>query len=98
MMMQLDPQSRWQSWMRMLALDIRPVHEPGPSTAGGTRLGFPMYLMALIEMNQLDGAAQELIRQLRDENERREALSGLKTFPCTLWPPEICDWKPSAVP
>lgn len=82
----------------MLALDIRPVHEPGPSTAGGTRLGFPMYLMALIEMNQLDGAAQELIRQLRDENERREALSGLKTFPCTLWPPEICDWKPSAVP
>jgi hypothetical protein len=40
MMMQLDPQSRWQSWMRMLALDIRPVHEPRPSTAGSTRLEF----------------------------------------------------------
>lgn len=38
MMMQLDPQSRWQSWMRILALDIRPVHEPGPSTAGCARL------------------------------------------------------------
>jgi tetratricopeptide (TPR) repeat protein len=41
----------------------------------------PMYLMALIEMNQLDGAAQELIRQLRDENERREALLGAQDFP-----------------
>jgi tetratricopeptide (TPR) repeat protein len=41
----------------------------------------PMYLMALIEMNQLDGAAQELIRQLRDESERREALLGAQNFP-----------------
>jgi hypothetical protein len=40
MMMQLDPQSRWQSWMKMHALDIRPVHERGPSTAGCTRLEF----------------------------------------------------------
>jgi hypothetical protein len=40
MMMRLDQQSRWQSWMRMLALDIRPVNEPRPSTAGSTRLDF----------------------------------------------------------
>ena len=27
-MMQLDRQSRWQSWMRMLAVGIRTVDEP----------------------------------------------------------------------
>jgi hypothetical protein len=27
-MMQLDRQSRWQSWMRMLAVGIRAVDEP----------------------------------------------------------------------
>jgi hypothetical protein len=40
MMMQLDQQSRWQSWMKMLALDIRQVNELRPSTAGSTRLDF----------------------------------------------------------
>ena len=40
MVMQLDPQSRWQSWMRMRALDIRPVRGPGPLIAGCTRLEF----------------------------------------------------------
>jgi hypothetical protein len=37
-MMQLDQQSRWQSWLRMLAVDIRPVHE-SPRSTGPTRLG-----------------------------------------------------------
>jgi hypothetical protein len=31
-MMQLDLESRWQSWMRMIALDIQSVHESAPST------------------------------------------------------------------
>jgi hypothetical protein len=30
-MMQLDQQSRWQSWMRMLAVGIRAVDEPARS-------------------------------------------------------------------
>ena len=30
-MMQLDRQSRWQSWMRMLAVGIRPVDQPARS-------------------------------------------------------------------
>jgi hypothetical protein len=29
--MQLNQQSRWQSWMRMLALDIRPLHDSARS-------------------------------------------------------------------
>jgi hypothetical protein len=37
-MMQPDQQSRWQSWLRMLAADIRPVHESSRST-GPARLG-----------------------------------------------------------
>jgi hypothetical protein len=37
-MMQLNQQSRWQSWMRMLAEDIQSVHESAPST-GSRRLG-----------------------------------------------------------
>jgi hypothetical protein len=32
-------------------------------------------------MNQLDRAAQELIRQLGDESERRQALLGAQDFP-----------------
>lgn len=32
-MMQLGQQSKWQSWMRMLALNIQPAHEPRLSTA-----------------------------------------------------------------
>jgi hypothetical protein len=31
-MLQLDLESRWQSWMRMLAVDIQSVHESAPST------------------------------------------------------------------
>ncbi len=30
-MMQLDQQSRWQSWMRMLAVGIRPAQESARS-------------------------------------------------------------------
>lgn len=36
-MMQLNQQSKWQSWMRMLAIDIRPAYESARST-GSTRL------------------------------------------------------------
>jgi tetratricopeptide (TPR) repeat protein len=39
------------------------------------------YLLALIDMNQLDRAAQELIRQLGDESQRRQALLGAQDFP-----------------
>ena len=38
MMMQLDQQSRWQYWMRMLARGLQTAHQPMPSTAGCTRL------------------------------------------------------------
>jgi hypothetical protein len=67
MMMQLDPQSRWQSWMRILALDIRPVHEPKPSTAGCTRLQFSDWRGAAT-----DGSAS--IAAGRDYSERRRDL------------------------
>jgi hypothetical protein len=33
-MMQLDQQSRWQSWMRMLAVDIRSVPESASTGSG----------------------------------------------------------------
>ena len=58
MMMQLDPQSRWQSWMRMLALNFRPVHEREPSTAGGTRLGFSHWRDAATDGSTLIAAGR----------------------------------------
>jgi len=63
MMMQLDPQSRWQSWMRMRALDIRPVREPGPLIAGCRRLEFSDW-----RDSATDGSA--LIAAGRDYSER----------------------------
>lgn len=52
-MMQLGQQSRWQSWMRMLALNIRPAHEPRLSTAEFTTLALSI------------GAGQPLIGTFR---------------------------------
>jgi len=66
MMMQLDPQSRWQSWMRMLALDCRPVHERGPSTAGGTRLGFSYWRDAATDGSTLIAAGRDYSERRRD--------------------------------
>jgi hypothetical protein len=51
-MMQLDQQSRWQSWMRMLALDIRPMHESATS-AGSARLRVSDWCEAAIAQRTL---------------------------------------------
>jgi hypothetical protein len=65
MMMQLDPQSRWQSWMRILALDIRSVHEPGPF-AGCTRLGFSDWRDATTDGRSLIAAGRDYSERRRD--------------------------------
>jgi len=65
MMMQLDPQSRWQSWMRILALDIRPAHEPGPF-AGCTRLDFSDWRNATTDGRSLIAAGHDNSECRRD--------------------------------
>lgn len=67
MMMRLDQQSRWQSWMRTLALDIRPVNEPRPSTAGSGRLDF-------FDWRGAATVGSTLIAAGRDYSERRKFL------------------------
>jgi hypothetical protein len=44
-MMQLDLESRWQSWMRMLAVDIQSVHESALPT-GSRSLGASVWCHA----------------------------------------------------
>ena len=47
-MMQLDQQSRWQSWMRMLAVDIRSLPESA-SLIGSTGSGVSAWCHAAME-------------------------------------------------
>jgi hypothetical protein len=44
-MMQLDRQSRWQSWMRMLAVGIRAVDEPARSIVVNAHDSYSAYNM-----------------------------------------------------
>ncbi len=54
-MMQLDQQSRWQSWMRMLAVDIQSV--PGSaSSIGSAGSGVSASCHAVIEGSTLPAA------------------------------------------
>ena len=47
-MMQLDRQSRWQSWMRMLVVGIRAVDEPARSI-GFTKWGVSDWCYSAID-------------------------------------------------
>jgi hypothetical protein len=47
-MMQLDRQSRWQSWMRMLAVGMRSVDEPARSI-GSTKRGVADWCYSAID-------------------------------------------------